>query len=127
MKHCPACNSQRQGDACWKCGTETIVPHESWEYPELPPVAPIREVAKQAGYAIGEHGSRERDLDLIAVPWTKDAVSSTELISRICQAINANVVGDIAAKPFGRVAVILSMAGWYRPIDLSITPRATEE
>ena len=36
-------------------------------------IEPLREVARRHGYAIGEHGSQRRDIDLIAVPWTEEA------------------------------------------------------
>jgi len=31
---------------------------------------------RDCGYAIAPHGSLARDLDVIAVPWTEDAVSA---------------------------------------------------
>ena len=124
MKHCRTCNSQRPGDTCWKCGTETHEPHPDWEYPELPPVFAIRNWAAQVGYAIGEHGSKERDLDLIAAPWAENAVSADELIEFLCEKLNAVVSGTVEDKPLGRKAVILQMRGWYRPLDLSICPKA---
>ncbi len=42
-----------------------------------------RIIAKQEGYALAIHGSTTRDLDLIAVPWTKDARSPQALTARI--------------------------------------------
>lgn len=40
----------------------------------MPPIDRIRELAKEIGYAIGAHGSLERDLDLIAAPWSEEAL-----------------------------------------------------
>lgn len=120
--HCPKCNSYREGEICWKCQTETFEPCEGWTYPELPDVNRIRELAKEVGYAIGEHGSRERDLDLIAAPWTEDAVGNYELIEHIAKGLDANIL-VIERKPLGRYAASLQMKGWYRLIDLSVCPK----
>lgn len=46
-------------------------------YEEL--IGPLRETARANGYAIGVHGSLARDIDLIAVPWTAEAVDELEL------------------------------------------------
>jgi len=119
--HCGKCNSQRKGTTCWKCGAETFVPSKEWDYPKLPPVDLIRQFAKEVGYAIGEHGSKERDLDLIAVPWDSTAVSAEKLIQHLCEKLDAVLI-DTERKPHGRFAVSISMNGWFKPIDLSITP-----
>lgn len=39
----------------------------------------LREVARAHGYALALHGSVERDIDLIAVPWVADARSPASL------------------------------------------------
>jgi hypothetical protein len=46
----------------------------------------IRKVAREAGWAIGEHGSFRRDMDLIAVPWAIEHVSKDELAGAIQRA-----------------------------------------
>ncbi|MOA08986.1 hypothetical protein D3C78_1287920 [compost metagenome] len=119
---CQACNSVRAIAPCFKCGGPLIEPHPEWDEPKLPDVEPIRQVAKVVGYAIGEHGSKERDLDLIAAPWTEDAVDAHTLIEHLANALSLRII-DIEAKPLGRIAVTLQCTGWYRPIDLSICPR----
>lgn len=42
-------------------------------------IEPLRAVAWWHGYALGVHGSLERDIDLIAVPWIEDCVSQEVL------------------------------------------------
>jgi hypothetical protein len=37
-------------------------------------IEPLRAVARSLGYALTVHGSLVRDIDLVAVPWTSDAV-----------------------------------------------------
>lgn len=119
---CQTCNSVRAVDPCFKCGTALTEAHPEWVEPALPDVAAIREAAKQVGYAIGEHGSKERDLDLIAAPWTEDAVDCDVLLKHLEVSLHAMVV-DMERKPQGRIAVTIQVKGWYRPIDLSICPK----
>lgn len=121
-RRCRECTAPRKGDTCWKCGGPTFKPHHSWVEAELPDVARIRALAKEVGYAIGEHGSRERDFDLIAVPWAEGAVGFDELVKHIAVGINAYEVGDRESKPHGRVGVNLQIDGYYKRIDLSVMP-----
>lgn len=129
-RHCRPCNSQRKDLNCWKCGSETTVPAEGWEYPEMPPVDQIRKLAKEVGYAIGEHGSKERDLDLIAVPWSNDAVDRETLLKHLADNLvfggrPAQVIAR-EEKPLGRYAVNIDLFGWFKLIDLSICPMIRE-
>lgn len=125
-RHCPNCNSQRKGEACWKCGSATIVPTAEWEYPELPSVEKIRELAKEVGYAIAVHGSLERDLDIIAAPWTDAAIGNHDLLQHIAQGMNARVV-DIERKPLGRYAATIQIDGWFKLIDISVCPMLRDD
>lgn len=126
MRHCPKCNSERKGETCQKCGTETTIPCEGWTYPELPPIDRIRELAKEVGYAIGVHGTLERDLDIIAAPWTEDAVGNHDLIQHIANGLVYNGeparVIEIERKPRGRYAASIQLNGWFKIIDLSVCP-----
>lgn len=96
-------------------------------------VPTIRRVARESGYAIGLHGSMTRDLDLIAAPWTKKAVSSETLALRIEKAVCKyrfirsykqlrKVVATYKPKPHGRIAYVI-MTGQRTYIDLSVLPR----
>lgn len=122
-RHCPQCNSQRMGDACWKCDTATIIPSEGWEYPATPDVELVRAIAKRIGYAIGVHGSLERDIDLIAAPWSLEAakLNYREVMDFIADGLDAKVI-EVEAKPLGRRACTIQMNGYYKPIDLSVMP-----
>ena len=81
-------------------------------------------VAREYGYALAVHGSLQRDLDLIAVPWSEVAVPAEDLIFAI-----ANSAGGFMfphekgiEKPHGRRAWVIHLgAGMY--IDLSVMPR----
>lgn len=85
--------------------------------------------ARQHGYALAVHGSRARDLDLIAVPWTELAADADALIAAVKDAASfATGWGHITnggareQKPHGRVAVTI-LASPEVHIDLSVMPR----
>lgn len=56
--------------------------HDSHEKYELL-IGPIRERAKDLGYAVGVHGTLKRDIDLIACPWTDAAVDPKNLAEQL--------------------------------------------
>jgi hypothetical protein len=96
-------------------------------------------VARDKGYALALHGSMVRDLDLIACPWTEEAVSAEELIAALTEAAGGfrydvhdpdQAVGtaregrDPTPKPHGRLAWAIHFYG--EPyIDVSVMPRIT--
>lgn len=93
----------------------------------------ITRVARAFGYAIGFHGSGQRDLDLIAVPWTDKAHSAEDLVDAIALAVQGTITkdGEIyanafhsapARRPHGRLAWSIQIGGG-RYIDLSVMPR----
>jgi len=81
----------------------------------------IKNVARKSGYAIGIHGSLERDLDLIAVPWKRKCISPRLLANKIqkacCDTYEANPKAFM--KPHGRTGYVLHI-GTYAYIDLSV-------
>lgn len=81
------------------------------------------EVANRHGYAIARHGTGVRDIDLLAAPWTDDAVSPTDLVLKLKAALSLTMGAYTYDKPHGRA----SFALWFpeRPdhqIDLSVMP-----
>lgn len=89
----------------------------------------IRNTAKYHGYAIAEHGSMERDYDLIAVPWVEECSMPLTLVRAICKEIGAVINPnkkheDCTEKPHGRIAYSLILFnhpyGVDTFIDLSI-------
>ena len=122
-RRCAKCSCERTGKTCWKCSGKTFIPHEAWIEPKLPDVDRIRALAKEVGYAIGEHGSKERDLDLIAAPWTNKAVDHIDLVVHIADGMNGHLVGNIEKKPLGRVGYNIEIDGWFKIIDISVCPK----
>ena len=90
-------------------------------------IAAATNVARQVGYAIGVHGSQLRDLDLIAAPWTDDAVTALELVESIAYALPGVVQGQAEKRPHGRLGWVIcpryrwGIDAWY--IDISVMPR----
>lgn len=97
----------------------------------------LREVSRECGYALGLHGSMQRDLDIIAAPWTEDAISAKELVERLREEFGGYVIGGTGdggtwttehgtSKPHGREAWSLCFGG--KPfIDISVMPRGGEQ
>lgn len=98
-------------------------PDPRWIETKLPDFVLIWKLAREVGYSVGIHGSLKRDVDLIAVPWTKEALDWKVLVDRLCAGLNARQVCEAEDKPHGRIAVSLQIDGYYKLIDLSITPR----
>ncbi|HWE82801.1 MAG TPA: hypothetical protein VG265_14215 [Gaiellaceae bacterium] len=93
----------------------------------------IREVARAHGYAIAVHGSlrAERDIDLVAVPWTEKAHAYSTLIRAVGNLayLQRPKGDDDHQKPHGRVAAMFTVKyrarGCPAYVDLSVMPRNT--
>ncbi len=93
----------------------------------------IRAIAREHGYAVAVHGSlrAERDIDLLAAPWVKDAHAPRTLmraINKLPYLWRVVAHDHDPPKPHGRV-------GWVwiikfrtddcpRYVDLSVMPRS---
>lgn len=86
----------------------------------------MTKTARECGYALGLHGSMQRDCDIIAVPWTDEAVSADDLIARFVErhGLVKQSTGCPAVKPHGRLAYSLMMGGHFY-FDVSVMPRTT--
>lgn len=105
-----------------------------WQYEQRLPT--LQMVARSHGYALGVHGSGERDLDLIAAPWVADASAPDVLVEALRAAIDGFIIHDQDAeagdytrrnphpKPHGRLAwaIHLHDPGGRLYIDLSVMP-----
>ena len=82
----------------------------------------LKDIAEEHGYALAVHGTLDRDLDLIAVPWTEDASSPSVLIEAFCKSLGSQSVSTFEQKPHGRAAYsIITGGGGY--IDISVMPK----
>lgn len=92
----------------------------------------VRAIAREHGYAIGVHGSlrAERDIDLIAVPWTKDAHAYRTLVRAITKLpyLYRSKRDPDTPKPHGRLAAAFIIQhrarGCPAYVDLSVMPRS---
>lgn len=91
----------------------------------------MRRVAKEAGYALTVHGSLNRDIDLVAVPWREFNVWTPEALKDALVGAVRSVTGrcncsekEWTEKPHGRLAKILM--AWCGEstanLDLSVMP-----
>ncbi len=92
----------------------------------------LAEVAQANGYALCVHGSVGRDFDLVAAPWTDEAVDAETLFWAIAKQCNVSTgklvdpvlsgVTEYTDKPHGRKAWSI-LLGFGAVIDLSVMPR----
>jgi hypothetical protein len=96
----------------------------------------LMEAGREVGYAIAPHGSMARDLDLIAVPWTDEAVSAERLVLHLMAAVDGRLINggsnvdgkwiekrasEPATKAHGRIAWSIHVGSLY--LDVSVMPR----
>ena len=83
----------------------------------------IRECAMDCGWAVALHGSLRSDMDIMAMPWTEDAIKFTDMIDKIVELFDGNNLSKnflitYAEKPHKRiVATIPIWADFY--LDIS--------
>ena len=75
----------------------------------------LREIAYKYGWALGLHGSLANDMDIMAMPWTKDA-SSIDILIRELQAKFDGPFKGVDVKPYrgkpnGRVVYSIPIWG----------------
>lgn len=108
------------------------------------------DVARRHGYALAIHGTLVGDMDLIAAPWTEEAVDAVTLKDalmrhigacgydallerdspwltedqrrQVCEQQGVGLEGDHSDKPHGRIAWNLYLWAGTK-VDLSILPR----
>ncbi len=84
-------------------------------YPQL------AEVCKEHGYALAVHGSLQNDLDLIAIPWTEEAVTPRKLMNEIQNTL-AIKFDKATNKLYGRKAYEAHVGFGVCRLDFSIFP-----
>ncbi len=103
-------------------------------------IEPLRAVAIRLGYALAVHGSLARDIDLIAVPWTVEAVDQDTLARALIAEVErvngyAFVLDRVVnvdpydfskrspePKPHGRKGWSIHLGGAGAYVDLSVMP-----
>jgi len=150
QNHCHKCKAlffgHKRRIVCKKCASHQFLPKPAAFYGCIYNI--VQEVGIANGYAVAIHGSLARDLDLIAVPWTNDAISDFELIKLIaevlggeCRNENGFKIGlgndamygkDYTPRPHERRAYRIYLGNSFEKqdgglityyIDISVTPR----
>ena len=85
----------------------------------------IQSAGRSCGYAIAIHGSMQRDMDVVAIPWTEHAGPPEQLISHLTNLGMTMTLEGPAEKPHGRLAYTLLMGGSLF-MDLSVMPRTPD-
>lgn len=92
----------------------------------------VRGIAREHGYAVAVHGSLrpERDIDLMAAPWVKEAHGPWTLMRAVNQLAYLSRVKEHdkdPPKPFGRLGFVWLIKfranGCPAYVDLSVMPR----
>lgn len=82
--------------------------------------------AKEGGYALAIHGSLNRDLDLIAIPWVETCNTPEHLVQRIEYRTGCKTNGHpMQIREHGRLSVVFMIAQTFgdpRYVDFSIIP-----
>lgn len=89
----------------------------------------LAERARSMGYALALHGSLQRDLDLIAVPWADEAAEPADLLAALCAEFDIdtnNPHGAPERRSHGRLCWSIPL-WWGAYIDLSVIPKAAPE
>ncbi len=101
------------------------------DYDPAPVIEQVRVLAREVGWCIAVHGTLKRDIDLIATPWTHEAISRDAFRILLYKHFWAGGQGH---KPCGRFAQIFLQKGcesipgtedWWPPqLDISyVDPR----
>lgn len=84
---------------------------------------PLKEIALKYGYNLVLHGSLNRDMDLITIPWQEQLGSVDQMIKEFCEYVGGEIqlfnesrnnegeiVGDLfTVKPHGRKAYVINI------------------
>lgn len=88
-------------------------------YPEL------AALVRKHGYALAVHGSLQRDMDLICVPWVAAPSEPADVVAAITEQFAIRHIGEPEIKEHGREAWTISVGFGECFIDLSFMPRLT--
>lgn len=96
---------------------------------------PMRRAALDLGYALTVHGSLNRDIDLVAIPWRDHNVADADQLVTVLRGSIMGVTGRChfeqkwTEKPHGRRAkqLLVWCADNTADVDLSVMPALTVE
>ena len=77
-------------------------------YSKMVPMLEIE--AFKHGYAIGLHGSMQRDLDIIAFPWIEESSSCLDLLNGVICTVGGTLVGRPFPKSHNRIGFCIGLS-----------------
>lgn len=80
----------------------------------------IKEIGKEYGYNIVLHGSMNRDLDLIAIPWQVIIGDKMEMLNKICECIGGFILNEDNEQFKERAKQLHGREQWVININRSI-------
>lgn len=89
----------------------------------------LAEEARRHGYALALHGSLQRDLDVIAIPWVENVSAPIDLVRSLGKIFNIepnHPIDKPAQRPHGRLSWSLPL-WWGAYIDLSVMVASPRE
>ena len=102
---------------------------------------PLKAIALKYGYNLVLHGSLNRDMDLIAIPWIEELGIVDDMINEFCEYVGGEINTDVTSDaPHGRKWFVIDIyRGGYKQgsgfsrltytedpqtyIDISVTPK----
>lgn len=87
----------------------------------------LAKLCVENGYALAVHGSLQNDLDLIAIPWTKEAVSIRKLLNQIEKTFALKFEKKPTKREFGRVAYAMYLSFGTCTLDFSVFPKLLDK
>ena len=83
----------------------------------------LAEIARAHGYALSVHGSMNRDMDLVCIPWADEVSEPQVVVDAICSRYAIKPVHEgFIHKNHGRICMLISIEFGSCAIDLSFMP-----
>ena len=80
---------------------------------------PLKEIALKYGYNLVLHGSLNRDMDLIAIPWNEEVGNVSNMMNEFCDYVGGRMhqfnrradgsFKEFTKKPHGRMAYVIDI------------------
>lgn len=83
----------------------------------------LKEIAKEFGYNLVVHGSMNRDLDLIAIPWVDDPKAELDLIHELHKAITGYTASPESWK---EIYMFKELSGGRHSYVINVNRRQTD-
>ncbi len=83
----------------------------------------LAEITREHGYALAVHGTLQRDMDLICIPWIEAPRDPADVVKAITEEFYIRTVGEPDTTHHGRERWTITVGFGECFIDLSFMPR----